>query len=1085
MYKNYKGNILKSFFIWIVVFNFSVASAETNKKLLNGTTKIDGKVTISEIGSMDLPTNNFFGSDIKIIDNYAYVCLNSTDDDGFRIINIKNPSAPILIGKITLRSPLALDIVGKYAYIANGGLGLNIIDISNPSLPVLTSSINSKSEDASAIDVEIQGNYAYVAFDEGGLEIIDISNPSSPLFLTSIEVTDYVHIKKVKVVGKYAYLIDNGNGLKIVDVSNPSSPILINFTELKNKDMYNQVSLEDIKIVNNHAYISTRNKVYNKVKGDWATSFEIKIIDITNPSSPIILNSIYLKEHGQGGVAIIDVVENYLYTFHLLNINGRVMDRVLNIRDITNPSSPVLNVSSILPFSTPIYSMKVVDNYIYTITNKKFKILNINSSNQPPTLTTKSITPNKIKSGENITFTTTWNDPENKSIVDVKVRYTKQGSSDWTENVMSHKSGYTFEKEKAIIGSAGNYHVEFMAKDADTSSGERTNDTGWLDGGSFEIKADIVVIPPVVTPTELPTLSLSQDINFGKSTSRSLNVTNTAKIKLEVKNGTEVQVNFDGTGSYEDSKKITSDGIYEFSYTFKKSDYSTDSSDFWKKDLTFTATAYNSKGASTVVTSGKFTVYDLNEWRAWQNELETERIQEDIDSKTSDKEKALSVYRSGKELYANACESAYKNLTFSNEKRPNDHRRILNGVKIHTDIGDEKTIEGKGTLPDTSTFKVYVQYGSKTNYPARVEIRYDIKGYPLDDGSTRRKQRIVQNYTDKELAKGYLLQSILTQNFDGTCTESNSLEDIEQDVDVIKIEDDVVIENDNFDIDADIKREASFDVFAGLPLLESVSMLLEEDKLYKEFFFETDYLDNDDKKIRLAYYYYNKWLENEDYAFPDKAYNLRLIRNYQDIKQYEEAGNFIINFMVDNLIDSLKATGIINDVHGRTKLKKIIKDTKRTFNQVIVKKNKKPMGMLNANTRKSAKIGFEKHTYWSDKKLYDKIDGETYIHEKVLKIPNDNDLRESLELSIKKRASAKFFRLDAIKFDNKNNEIILRELKPKYTWSKKGENIRAKKQGEKQLRNSEKVLEYLIEHDEKYKKYADFKIIRKEINTYE
>jgi hypothetical protein len=262
-------------------------------------------------------------------------------------------------------------------------------------------------------------------------------------------------------------------------------------------------------------------------------------------------------------------------------------------------------------------------------------------------------------------------------------------------------------------------------------------------------------------------------------------------------------------------------------------------------------------------------------------------------------------------------------------------------------------------------------------------------------------------------------------------------------------------------------------------------MLLEEDKLYKEFFFETDYLDNDDKKIRLAYYYYNKWLENEDYAFPDKAYNLRLIRNYQDIKQYEEAGNFIINFMVDNLIDSLKATGIINDVHGRTKLKKIIKDTKRTFNQVIVKKNKKPMGMLNANTRKSAKIGFEKHTYWSDKKLYDKIDGETYIHEKVLKIPNDNDLRESLELSIKKRASAKFFRLDAIKFDNKNNEIILRELKPKYTWSKKGENIRAKKQGEKQLRNSEKVLEYLIEHDEKYKKYADFKIIRKEINTYE
>jgi hypothetical protein len=601
---------------------------------------------------------------------------------------------------------------------------------------------------------------------------------------------------------------------------------------------------------------------------------------------------------------------------------------------------------------------------------------------------------------------------------------------------MSYKSGYTFEKEKAITGTAGFYDVEFMAKDADTPSGERTNDTGWLNGGSFEIEADIVVI----IPTVLPTLSLKEDIK-GLSASRSLNVTNTAKIKLEVKNGTEVQVNFDGIGSYEDSKTITSDGIYEFSYTFKKSDYTSDSSDFWKKDLTFTATAYNSKGASNVVTSGKFTIYDLNEWRTWQNELETEQIQTDIDAKISDKEKALSVYRSGKELYENACESAYKNLTFTNEKRPNDHRRILNGVKIYTDIGDEKTIEGRGTLPDTSTFKVYVDYGSKTNYPARVEIRYDIKGYPLDDGSTRRKQRIVQNYADKELMKGYLLQSIIVQNFDGTCTESNSLEDIEQDIEVVENTEEL-----NDELDTEVLQENLFDTFAGIERQDSLSLMLSNDKDYLKFL-ETDYLTQDEKDLLWGFYHLIMYQLDVDYEIPNKDFYLDLTSKTVLLESVDIVFSFIFidifGFEVEEVHASV-GSSIINKVK-KFELTSAKKFTKANLGDVA----KLAKGSRNAKVYKAASRGRRMHTRWDTEKLYDKIFGSTHQHEFTITHPT------------KKTTSgrAKQYRLDAIKFDKKNKLIIIRELKPN--------NKRAKAKGRKQLKVYKELMEDLVKNDEK------------------
>ncbi|MCI5123290.1 MAG: hypothetical protein D3925_02130, partial [Candidatus Electrothrix sp. AR5] len=108
--------------------------------------------------------------------------------------------------------------------------------------------------------------------------------------------------------------------------------------------------------------------------------------------------------------------------------------------------------------------------------------------NKPPVFVSGSATPSSITSGEQITFESTWNDPESKSIVDVQVRFRKQGTTTWQTQALGYVSGYTFSGSYTISGSAGTYEYQFKASDADTASGTRTNTTSWLAGGTFEVQ---------------------------------------------------------------------------------------------------------------------------------------------------------------------------------------------------------------------------------------------------------------------------------------------------------------------------------------------------------------------------------------------------------------------------------------------------------------------------------------------------------------------------------------------------------------------------------------------------------------------
>ncbi|MDD1458344.1 cadherin domain-containing protein, partial [Dolichospermum sp. ST_sed7] len=110
--------------------------------------------------------------------------------------------------------PRGVQVVGNYAYVADGDSGLQIIDISNPTTPTLKGNYDTS---GLAYGVQVVGNYAYVADYTSGLQIIDISNPTTPTLKGNYDTSGYA--LGVQVVGNYAYVADSDGGLKIINVS--------------------------------------------------------------------------------------------------------------------------------------------------------------------------------------------------------------------------------------------------------------------------------------------------------------------------------------------------------------------------------------------------------------------------------------------------------------------------------------------------------------------------------------------------------------------------------------------------------------------------------------------------------------------------------------------------------------------------------------------------------------------------------------------------------------------------------------------------------------------------------------------------
>jgi hypothetical protein len=112
---------------------------------------------------------------------YAFV----TDDDGFKVLDIAEPTKPKLISGafVPLKSPHRFYLARTYAYVADGEDGLAFIDITNPEKPRLELLYNADGQlnDTRAVQIgSVNASmFALVADGKNGLRVLQMISPEN------------------------------------------------------------------------------------------------------------------------------------------------------------------------------------------------------------------------------------------------------------------------------------------------------------------------------------------------------------------------------------------------------------------------------------------------------------------------------------------------------------------------------------------------------------------------------------------------------------------------------------------------------------------------------------------------------------------------------------------------------------------------------------------------------------------------------------------------------------------------------------------------------------------------------------------
>jgi len=274
----------------------------------------------------------------------------------------------MLLGEVALDGPVYdIELVGRYAYVAAGPIGLQVVDIVDPSNPVVVASVpygNSADEEANHLEVDgdrlvlfgtepgavvvdvsdptsptlggnlhhptnsylrlndaaVHNNYAAVSFSsttEQYLYFFSLDDPSSPVSTGTFHTTSYLGSTEptgVEWVGDIVYVVGFGYGIWVVDATDPSNPTEINWVYWFSQG---NRRLE----VQNNLLIGVVTPSWNWYYGS------LEYWDISTPTNPVRLG------FGAGPRAVnLDIEGAYVY---VANHSGG-----LQIVDLSNPASP-------------------------------------------------------------------------------------------------------------------------------------------------------------------------------------------------------------------------------------------------------------------------------------------------------------------------------------------------------------------------------------------------------------------------------------------------------------------------------------------------------------------------------------------------------------------------------------------------------------------------------------------------------------------------------------------------------------------------------------------------------------------------
>jgi len=157
--------------------------------------------------------------------------------------------APQLVSttSITTRTGYDMDTNGPIAAIAASDDGLILVDISNPAAPAVVGRLTFSSGVES---VRLMGNYAYILVNSK-LVTVDISNPAAPVALHSPAST-FAHSLALTRLNAYTMW---GSFFTSWDLSNPAAPV----TQFNRECEAGDIEADDARMVTGHFFLQAWN----------------------------------------------------------------------------------------------------------------------------------------------------------------------------------------------------------------------------------------------------------------------------------------------------------------------------------------------------------------------------------------------------------------------------------------------------------------------------------------------------------------------------------------------------------------------------------------------------------------------------------------------------------------------------------------------------------------------------------------------------------------------------------------------------------------------------------------------------------
>jgi Tfp pilus assembly protein PilV len=182
----------------------------------------------SQYGGVDV-TGSVAGYRVDTSGNYAYIVRNSATGPNFIVVNTSVPTAPTVVGTLTLAGvPTSIAVSGNYAYVSNTSdtTELQVVNITTPTAPTLSGSYNAAGA-GNGLGVYAVGTTVYlVRAANGGSDefvIINAATPTAPTRLGGY--SSNISMYEVYVNGTTAYVVTGSDTLEmlVINITTPGT----------------------------------------------------------------------------------------------------------------------------------------------------------------------------------------------------------------------------------------------------------------------------------------------------------------------------------------------------------------------------------------------------------------------------------------------------------------------------------------------------------------------------------------------------------------------------------------------------------------------------------------------------------------------------------------------------------------------------------------------------------------------------------------------------------------------------------------------------------------------------------------------